>query len=61
MDHVLNYMEENNIPVNRKNYIEINWMGDIDPSSPSRGIRSRIAFCAANQDRKKPKSQEETE
>lgn len=34
MDHVLNYMEENNIPVNRKNYIEINWMGDYDPSKP---------------------------
>ena len=34
MDHVLNYMEENNIPITRKNYIEINWMGDYDPSKP---------------------------
>ena len=34
MDHVLNYMEENNSPITRKNYIEINWMGDYDPSKP---------------------------
>lgn len=34
MDHVLNFMEENNIPITRKNYIEINWMGDYDPSKP---------------------------
>jgi hypothetical protein len=34
MDHVLNYMEENNIPITRKNYIEINWMGDRDPNEP---------------------------
>ena len=34
MDHVLNFMEENNIPITRMNYIEINWMGDYDPSKP---------------------------
>ncbi len=31
MDHLLNYMKKNNIPITRENYINANWMGDRDP------------------------------
>jgi hypothetical protein len=34
MDHVLNYMEENGIPITRGNYIGLNWMGEYDPDKP---------------------------
>ena len=34
VDYVMNYLKEHNIPVTRENYIEINWMGDYDPSKP---------------------------
>lgn len=28
MDHVLEYMKKNNIPVTRENYVLINWLGE---------------------------------
>lgn len=34
MDYTLNYMKENNIPLTRENYIEINWMGDYKADEP---------------------------
>ena len=34
IDHVIDYMKKNDIPVTRENYIEINWMGEVDPKQP---------------------------
>ena len=34
MDHILKYMEKHQVPLNRQNYVAINWMGDADPSKP---------------------------
>lgn len=34
VDYVMNYLKEHNIPVTRENYIEINWMGEVDPKQP---------------------------
>lgn len=33
-DYVLDYLKENNLPVTRENYINVNWMGDYDPAEP---------------------------
>ena len=33
-DYVLDYMKKNDIPMTRKNYIELNWMGQADPNQP---------------------------
>lgn len=34
MDYTLEYLKENNLPVTRENYINVNWMGDYDPAEP---------------------------
>ena len=60
MDHVLNYMEENNIPITRKNYIEINWMGDMDPDKPL-PAELEAELPSALQIQEEPEKEEETE
>ena len=30
-DYTLEYLEKNHLPINRENYVGINWMGDLDP------------------------------
>ena len=34
IDHVLEYMKKNSIPLTRENYINLNFSGDEDPSKP---------------------------
>ena len=34
MDYVIEYMKSKNIPVNRKNYIDVNWLGQWDHNKP---------------------------
>ena len=34
MDHVIEYLKSKNIPVNRRNYIDVNWLGQWDHNKP---------------------------
>jgi hypothetical protein len=33
-DLIVDYLKKHNIPVTRESYINLNWMGDHDPSKP---------------------------